>query len=100
MIVHIAGADVRVMDHLRQRCSWCGVLLVDYDLTRVMMAVPEGADPGAPSTWPVGALVAVDGHASWVVDPESSAEDPEATKLPPEACGLLPPEMTQEGLTL
>jgi len=29
--VHIAGLDVTASDHLRQRCAWCGLLLVDQD---------------------------------------------------------------------
>lgn len=65
-VVHFAGLDLQVGDVLRQRCSWCGALLIDYDLARI--AVPEGQDP-RPSTWPPGRLVAVDGGASWLLDP-------------------------------
>lgn len=80
--VHIAGVDVTIGDrYLRQRCAWCGVTLIDYDLTRI--AVPEGQDP-RPSTWLVGALVETDGTVSRTVDVE---------RLPDNACALIHPEL-------
>jgi len=91
MIIHIAGVDITLHGtHLRQRCSWCGYVLMEYDLTRV--AVPIGQDP-TPGRWEIGALVAVDGDCSWTVEPEFS-ESGEQNKLPDGACALLPPEMT------
>jgi hypothetical protein len=83
-VVHIAGADLQVGDRLRQRCCWCGVVLVDYALDRV--AVPEGQDP-RPATWPTGALVEVDGNVSWVVPYE------EGQPLPANACAKLDPDV-------
>lgn len=86
VVVHIAGPDIRVNAQLRQRCAWCGALLIDYDLERV--AVPTGQDP-TPATWPVGELIAVDGAASWV---ESHTDgDP----LPDNACGAIDAEVTR-----
>ena len=85
-LIHIAGSDVHVNSLLRQRCAWCGATLIDYDLDRI--AVPEGQDP-TPATWPVGALVAVDGHASWTVDHEDGDPPPEG------ACALLDAEVTR-----
>jgi len=85
MIVHIAGVDVQVGALLRQRCSWCGAVLIDYDLDRI--AVPVGQDP-RPGTWPVGELVARDGVASYVV------EHVDGSDLPPEACARLDPAVT------
>lgn len=84
-LVHIAGNDVQIGNRLRQRCAWCGAVLVDYDLDRV--AVPEGQDP-RPATWPVAELVAVDGPASWVVEHE------DGQPLPDNACAVLDPEVT------
>ena len=84
-VIHIAGAQVQIGPLLRQRCSWCGAMLCDYDLTRI--AVPEGQDP-RPGMWGQGDLVAVDGNASWVVDHEDGAE------LPDGACGKLDPAVT------
>ena len=62
MTVHIAGLDVTVSDHLRQRCAWCGILLVDQDLTAV--AVPAGTEDRPFPRWPSNALVVVEGGAS------------------------------------
>ena len=38
--VHIAGMGVEVPPHYRQRCAWCGAILVEGDLSR-MAAVGE-----------------------------------------------------------
>lgn len=91
MIVHIAGPAIQIGALLRQRCSWCGVTLLDYDLDRIAMAVmPLGDDhPNTgPSTWPQGELVAKDGNASYVVAHEDGAQ------LPEDACGKVPAELT------
>lgn len=80
---HIAGLEVTISDRfLRQRCAWCGAMLIDYDLTRI--AVPIGQDP-KPSTWPPGALVEVDGPVAYTVD---------AGRLPDNACAAVHPELT------
>lgn len=84
-VVHIAGLETQVGGHLRQRCAWCGALLVDYALDRV--AVPAGQDP-RPATWPAGGLVEVDGNISIVVPHEDGQQ------LPANACGQLDPEAT------
>lgn len=86
MIIHIAGPAVTVDERQRQRCSWCGAVLSDYDLSRVMVPVGQ---PGPPATWPAGELVARDGNASWVVDHEDGAP------LPAEACAHIDPEVTR-----
>lgn len=83
-IVHIAGPDIHVDQLLRQRCAWCGAVLMDYDLARV--AVPEGQDRGI-GTWPVGALVEVDGGASWITGNEGD-------RLPVNACARIDPAVT------
>lgn len=85
-LVHIAGPDIQVNHHLRQRCAWCGTVLLDYNLA--LIAVPTGQDP-RPSTWPAGALIQVDGQWSSVV--EHTADQP----LPDEACALIDPEVTR-----
>lgn len=85
-VIHIAGVHVRVGDHLRQRCAWCGATLIDYDLTRI--AVPEGQDP-TPGTWPHGDLVLVDGGLSATVEHDDGAD------LPDGACAKLDPEVTR-----
>jgi hypothetical protein len=84
-VIHIAGVQVQVGTHLRQRCSWCGAVLCDYELT--LIAVPIGQDP-TPGMWETGRLVAVDGNVSYVVDHEDGVE------LPEEACAQLDHEIT------
>ncbi len=84
-VIHIAGNDVQVNVQLRQRCAWCGALLIDYALDRI--AVPTGTDP-RPATWPPGELVAIDGGLSYVVDHE------DGQPLPDGSCGKLDPEVT------
>lgn len=76
-VVHIAGLDVQIGQMLRQRCSWCAELLVDYDLDRV--AVPEG-QTGRPATWPVGSLVLIDGGV------KATVRHTDGDQLPPTAC--------------
>lgn len=90
-VIHIAGADIQVGSVLRQRCAWCGALMLDYDLSRV--AVPEGQDP-RPATWPPGELIALVGDhrafsASWVV------KHVDGEPLPEGACGKLDPVVTR-----
>jgi hypothetical protein len=84
-VIHIAGPDIQVGSQLRQRCAWCGAVLIDQDLERV--AVPVGQDP-RPATWPAGELIAVDGNLSYVVEHEDGA------RLPDGACGQLDPAVT------
>ncbi len=85
-LVHIAGLDIQIGDHLRQRCAWCGAVLVDYDLTRI--AAPVGQDP-RPATWTAGELVAVDGNAKWIVPHQ------QGDRIPANACGVLDAEVTR-----
>jgi hypothetical protein len=79
-MTHVAGLPVTVGQEMRQRCAWCGAVIVDYDLTR--LAVPVGQDP-TPATWELGALVVVDGGMQRVADDQ--ADD----KLPADACARL-----------
>lgn len=82
-ITHIAGVHVSIGERLRQRCAWCGAVLIDYNLANI--AVPIGQDP-TPATWEVGALIMMDGNMSMVIEP--------ADRLPDDACGRLDPEVT------
>lgn len=80
-VVHIAGLDVEVGHLLRQRCAWCDAILVDYDLRRVAIAASTAdLSDRRPATWPVGALVAVDGGYSTV------REHSDGDQLPMNAC--------------
>ena len=72
-MIHFAGVDVQVGPLLRQRCSWCGELLIDYNLDRVMVPVGQ---KGGPSAWPISALVEVVGPMSTVVDHPADGQLP------------------------
>ncbi|MFB4312930.1 hypothetical protein [Actinomadura sp. 21ATH] len=85
-MIHIAGQALVVPPgHMRQRCSWCGAVLIDQNLER--LAVPEG-QALTPARWEFGALVEVDGSMSRVV-PYVEGEP-----LPAGACALVDPEVT------
>lgn len=65
-LTHIASEVITLNGRfMRQRCSWCGALLIDYDLASI--AVPEGQDP-TPSHWQPGGFVRVDGNLSMQVE--------------------------------
>lgn len=89
-VVHIAGLDVTVGDHMRQRCAWCGAVLEDVPhIGQVMVAMtdphPDNEGLRFP-VWEVGALVAVDGGMKWAVTYTG--------ELPGNACTALDPEVT------
>jgi hypothetical protein len=84
-ITHIAANDVTIGERrLRQRCAWCGAILLDYDFANMAVAGDEWSPPG---TWPVGRLVRVDGSYSALLD--------EAEELPDDACGRVDDEVTR-----
>jgi hypothetical protein len=103
-IVHIAGVDLNVHGrYVRQRCSWCGALLLDYDLARISRVLEPGEDPAAPwqpATFAVGAQVAVagafedGGWTSYRVLPPELAEDGVSGKLAEGSCADLDPAVT------
>ncbi len=84
-ITHIAGTDIQIGPHLRQRCGWCGAVIEDHDLRNVQGL--EGTNP-RPPTWTVGALVVLDGVGAWTIPHEDGAE------LPDNACMNLDPAVT------
>lgn len=52
--IHIAGLQAQVGPLLRQRCAWCGEMLLDYDLRNMAVEpgvtveeVAGGFEPGA-----------------------------------------------------
>lgn len=60
-ITHVAGLDVLFQGRWqRQRCAWCGAVLVDNDLSLVAVPIPaDESEPEPPALWPMGALVRV-----------------------------------------
>lgn len=79
-VVHIVGTKIDIGPRSRQCCAWCGVVLLDYDQSRI--AVPLGQDVTAPTHFPHGALLEVDGNMKSVVSYEDGAQ------LPDNACAL------------
>jgi len=68
-VTHIAGLNITVQDrYLRQRCAWCGVVLLDYDLANIQVSIVPG---GVSFSHEAGAL------------------------LPDDACALAHPELTR-----
>lgn len=85
VITHIAGLVVHLDgQRLRQRCAWCGAVLIDEDLSRVQVIEGSGPFP----TFETGELIEVDGNAYVQLN---AADHP---KLPANACGRLDPEVT------
>lgn len=85
-VIHIAGLDVTVGTKVRQRCAWCGATLEDRDLAREMVPVDQAHLPRG--RWEPGALVAVDGHIRWVIEPV------DGDKLPDGSCALIDDSVT------
>lgn len=86
-VLHVAGVHVTINQRVRQRCAWCGALLIDVDVATI--AVPAGQPYDGVPTWPVGDLVLVDGNMTVLVPHEDGAA------LPDGACGKLDPEVTR-----
>jgi hypothetical protein len=92
-ITHLAGPAITWDGrYVRQRCSWCGAILIDLDMERVMVPVAD-RDRGV-ATWPFESFVRVDGPMSSTVDAQPSAQDPGATRVPPDCCMRLDPRVT------
>jgi len=94
-VVHIATPPIQVGPLLRQRCGWCGALLLDYDLAGLASPCDERCQAGGcapenhyPATWAGGDLVEVDGACSSVV-PHIDGDE-----LPAHACAQLDAEVT------
>jgi hypothetical protein len=78
---HLAGDPVTVEGRwIRQRCSWCGVALIDVDLELILVA--ETTEPDAYPTWIPGFWIRV------LPGPPicSRVVDDLAGKLPVDAC--------------
>lgn len=85
-ITHIAGGVIEVDDRVRQRCAWCGAILIDENMANVM--VPTDQPDKSFPTWPVGDLVTLRGNSSWTS--HVAVGEP----LPPSMCALLDPSVT------
>jgi NTP pyrophosphatase (non-canonical NTP hydrolase) len=94
-ITHIAGPaltwDGR---YVRQRCAWCGAILIDADLTIIQVPIEDAGRPLA--TWPFDAFVRVEdvGFATSysIVKAEPSEIDPTHTRPQAGCCIVARPE--------
>jgi hypothetical protein len=95
-VTHLAGPDIEYNHEdgvvVRQRCSWCGAVLVD--VKSWLVSVPVGQDSTI-ATWEVGRFVDVvspDGLGGvWSLNPwEHEHEKP----IPETACLRMPLEVT------
>lgn len=79
-VTHIVGPEIVISGRfMRQRCSWCGAILIDYDLSKMAVACEKGKEPEPIHGWGVGVLMSVDGNCSWREEDQS--------KLPRTFCG-------------
>jgi hypothetical protein len=77
-VIHIAGNEVLYSGkYLRQRCAWCGIVLIDVDVSQVMFV---GDGDSAYPTWPIGKQVEVNGNCTSVV---------EGLQLPDDSCVVM-----------
>lgn len=84
---HIAGLRVEIGEqYIRQRCAWCGTLMVEHDRSRI--AFQDGDSTDLP-TWEIGAVIRTDGNVTSIV------EHVDGESLPDDACIKLDPAVTR-----
>jgi hypothetical protein len=82
-IVHLAGFEVRFGERLRQRCAWCGEVMVDQELALTDNMV----------VFPAAKQVLHDG-VLWIVLDDVPAELPGSVNVDLRSCMRVPPELT------
>lgn len=115
-IIHLAGPCVQFGSLQRQRCAWCGILIVDDDLSLMAVALnPDGSTPTLPSGFPPGKFIEImatsthphDGFRALHVledvilppDPECEQHTEASIQVPDNACMWLPAELTVSSYT-
>lgn len=93
-VTHVAGLSVTFASPegpiLRQRCAWCGAMLVDVNLGMVMFPIEQ--DDKTVPTWEVFSMVRVNGiHSSSVEDQLLASGE---TKVPEDCCMWIDPQVT------
>lgn len=92
-ISHVPGVAITFGGrHVRQRCAWCGTVLIDEDLTRIGIIDDDGS--GEFPTWSTEGLVRVTTRPGSPTLYESVDLQGENPKVPPDCCMCLPPELT------
>lgn len=93
-VTHIAGTDLTISGHRqRQRCAWCGAVLIDNDLRNMAVMVEPGHEDDPvepPAVYPAGRLVRVTGGGNMRV----FAVLDDVDKIPEDCCANLDDEVT------
>lgn len=98
-LVHPAGpvmyytrADGK--DLVRQRCMWCGTVLIDADLSRIAAQLnPDGSAPPF-ATWEAGGMVGVNGGMQWLVWTAEQTQSRHISEMTETCCMTLDPAVT------
>jgi hypothetical protein len=99
-VIHFAGAALRAVSIIRQRCAWCGALISETDLDRVAWQVGEDGqnaenpfinDDGTPKDQWQGLVWVSDGNPRIQIAVPHSADG----TIPVGSCMDLEPEVTR-----
>lgn len=88
--IHIAGFPVQIGSKYRQRCAWCGAILIDGDMSQEMVSTGDGASPSGPGKYEMGALVEV--YTAGAMTQTAVVAHEDGTQLPANAC-VGPPKL-------
>lgn len=104
--IHLAGPAITFITRVRQRCMWCGYVLIDEDIARIGAEVSDDGNVIVFPVWPVEEFIRVrqceDGSAMYEVvekeftelTDENGEPNGNLIKSPEGGCMNLPPEMT------
>lgn len=90
-MTHIAAAPLDARGRLRQRCGWCGALLVEYPVTGI-------TDRSRLETFPIAGWVRILETAgqryATVLPTEQHPDFPSRVDIPVDACLQIDPDVT------
>jgi hypothetical protein len=90
-VTHIVGPEITIGGRrMRQRCAWCGAVLLDYDLANVAVQVEPGEQPEPPAVYPYLRLVRITGGGGFRLNAVLDDTD----QLPDDACARVDDEVT------
>jgi hypothetical protein len=91
-IIHLAGPAITFQAHVRQRCSWCGYVLIDQDLTRIAVPIEDAGKPFP--TWGFETFVGVVTTGGFSASRHVPDDPEDRTKVPAGSCMGLPVDLT------
>lgn len=94
-VSHLVGPAITIGSVVRQRCLWCGALILDHDLARIAVIVDADGNAPLPALWEAGSFVEIDGNATYTVPDLESTEVPGERTTPLSCCARLDPEVTR-----